>query len=120
MYFMFVTPEVSQLETSALKRVKGLRPVQGTGQEPKRDSMSVTAATFQSAMGPYVSIAELASASKATTAVLRSAKLAKVYGGGDGEGGGGDGDGGGGLGDGGGGEGEGGGGDGEGGGGDGA
>ena len=78
---------------SALKRVKGLRPpVQGAMQAPKRDSMSVMAATFQSAMGPYVSIAELASASKAKTAVLRSALLAKVYGGGrDGGDGGGDG-----------------------------
>ena len=79
MYFMFVTPEVCQLEMSALKRVKGLRPpVQGAMQAPKRDSMSVMAATFQSAMGPYVSIAELASASNSTTAVLRSALLVKM------------------------------------------
>ena len=40
--------------------------------------MSVIFETSQSAMGPYVAIAESASASKARTAVFREAVLAKV------------------------------------------
>ena len=44
---IFVTPEVSQLEMSALKFCKFW----------KRSLMSVMAETSQSAMGPYVSMA---------------------------------------------------------------
>ena len=45
--YMFVTLEVSQLETSASKFFKSL----------KRSLMSVMAETHQSAMGPYVAVA---------------------------------------------------------------
>ena len=83
--------------------------------------MSVTSETHQSAMGPYVAMAEVAFESNSVTAVFREGLLVNVWeqagglggGGGNGEGGGGDGDGGGA--DGGGGDGEGGGGDGDGG-----
>ena len=67
-WFMFVTPEVSQLEMSALKFPKPW----------KRFDMSVMAETSQSAMGPYVAMAEAASASYATTAVFRSSLLVKM------------------------------------------
>ena len=65
---MSVTPEVSQLEMSAIKFLK----------PSKRVDMSVIADTSQSAMGPYVAMAEAASASYATTAVLRSVLLVKM------------------------------------------
>ena len=45
--YMLVTPEVSQLETSALKLFKPL----------KSPLMSVMAETSQSATGPYVAMA---------------------------------------------------------------
>ena len=50
---MSVTPEVFQLEMSASKNCKPL----------KRSLMSEMAETSQSAMGPYVAMAEAASAS---------------------------------------------------------
>ena len=46
---MFVTPEVSQLETSALKFFKSL----------KSPPMSVMAETSQSAMGPHFTVASV-------------------------------------------------------------
>jgi hypothetical protein len=91
---MPVTLEVSQLEMSALKFVK----------LSKRRLMSVMAETHQSAMGPYVAMAEAAFESNSVTAVFREALLVKVWvqapvgGEGEVEGGGGEGDGGGGLG----------------------
>ena len=90
---MLVTPEVSQLDMSALK----LRWFQ---QSPP---ISVMAETSQSAMGPYVATAAVWLMSNDWTAVFREAWLVKVPGG---EGGGGVGGGGGGLGDGGGGDGD--------------
>ena len=103
---MLVTPEVSQLDMSALK----FRNSQ------KSSFMSVTSETHQSAIGPYVAMAEAASESNAWTAAFREALLVKVFlpvqatsgrlgdgGGGDGKGDGGggegEGEGGGGLGD---------------------
>ena len=102
---MLVTREVSQLDMSALK----FRNSQ------KSSFMSVTSETHQSAIGPYVAMAEAASESNAWTAAFREALLVKVFlpvqatSGRLGDGGGGDGDGGGGEGEG---EGEGGGGEG--------
>ena len=80
MPFMSVTPEVSQLETSSLKSRKC----------QKSQLMSETPETSQSAMGPYLAMAEAASLLKAWTAVSREAVLVKVPGG-DVGGGGGDG-----------------------------
>ena len=113
---MRVTPEVSQLEMSALKFFRSL----------KSPLMSVTAETSQLAMGPYVAVAAVGSALNASTAVFREALSVKVWdpwvqarvdglgdsggsegGGGEGDGGGGDGEGGGDDGEGGGGEGDG-------------
>ena len=82
---MVVTPEVSQLETSALIFFKSM----------KSSLMSVTAETSQSATGPYVAMADAGSALNAWTAAFREAVLVKVPGG-DGGGDGGDGGGGGG------------------------
>ena len=67
-WYMFVTPEVSQLEMSASKFSK-LR---------KGQLMSVMAETSQSAMGPYVAMAPAGFASKAWTAVSSSALLVKT------------------------------------------
>ena len=67
---MVVTPEVSQLETSASKFLKSW----------KSPLMSVMVETPQSAIGPYVAVAEAASASYASTAVFRSVLLVKVAG----------------------------------------
>jgi len=67
---MFVTPEVSQLETSALTLCLSL----------KRFSMSVMAETPQSAIAPYVAVAEVGLALYALTAVFSSALLVKVRG----------------------------------------
>ena len=109
-WYILVTPEVSQLEMSALKFSK----------PSKRELMSVMPETHQSAMGPYVTVAAAGLASNASTASRRMALVVKVFwivqamSGGLGEGGGGEGDGGGGLGDSDGGEGDGGGGLGEG------
>jgi hypothetical protein len=96
MRYMFVTPDVSQLEMSALKFFKSW----------KSSLMSVMAETHQSAMGPYVAMAKAAFESNSVTAVFREALLVKVWvqapgpvgGEGEVEGGGGEGDGGGGLG----------------------
>ena len=63
-----VTLDVFQLEMSELKIDK----------PEKRSLMSVTAETSQSAMGPYVAMAEAAFASNARTAVFREALLVKV------------------------------------------
>ena len=61
MKLMSVTPEVFQLEMSALKSYK-----------PKKSPlMSETAETSQSVMGPYVAMAEVAFALYAWTAVFR-------------------------------------------------
>jgi hypothetical protein len=88
MEFMFVTPDMFQLEMSALKFFKSW----------KSSLMSVMAETHQSAMGPYVAMAEAAFESNSVTAVFREALLVKVWvqapvggevGGGGGEGGGG-------------------------------
>ena len=49
--------------------------------------MSVMPETSQSAMGPYVAVAEVALASNATTANFREVYSVKVYGGGGGSGG---------------------------------
>ena len=67
---MFVTLEVSQLETSALKLFKPW----------KRERMSVTADTHQSAMGPYFAMAAVGLALYARTAVCREALVVKVAG----------------------------------------
>ena len=105
---MFVTRDVSQPEMSASKSRKF----------SKRELISVTPETHQSAMGPCFSVAEAASLSYSAAAVFREALSTKVLvqGGGGGEGGGGEGGEGGGGGEGG--EGEAGGGEGEGGSGD--
>ena len=66
--YMFVTLEVSQLETSASKFCKSL----------KIPLMSVMAETSQSAMGPYVAMAVVESTLKAWTAVSSSALLIKT------------------------------------------
>ena len=65
---MFVTPEVSHLEMSALKFFKPL----------KRRLMSVMAETSHSAMGPYVAMAAVGSALYAWTAVCREALVVKM------------------------------------------
>ena len=65
---MLVTPEVSQLEMSALKSFKSL----------KRKLMSVTPETHQSAMAPYFAVAEAWFESYSVTAVFREAWSAKV------------------------------------------
>ena len=65
---MVVTPDVSQLETSALKFVK----------PSKRELMSVMAETHQSAMRPYVAMAAAGSVLYAWTAVFREAVLVNV------------------------------------------
>ena len=94
MWLMVVTPDVSQLEMSALKLCKFR----------KRELMSVMAETHQSAMEPYVAMAKAAFELNSVTAVFREALLVKVWvqapvgSEGEVEGGGGEGDGGGGLG----------------------
>ena len=65
---MLVTPEVSQSEMSALKSFKS----------SKRELMSVTAETSQSAMGPYVAVAAVGLALNAWTAVSRAALVVKA------------------------------------------
>jgi hypothetical protein len=87
---MVVTLEVSQLEMSALKFFKLLLNSQ---------LMSLMAETHQSAMGPYVAMAEAAFESNSVIAAFREALLVKVWvqacvgevggGGGEGDGGGG-------------------------------
>ena len=67
--YMLVTPEVSQLETSALKLFKPL----------KSPLMSVMAETSQSAMRPYALIAAVGSALNDWTAVFREAPSLNVY-----------------------------------------
>ena len=67
---MVVTPEVSQLETSALKSFKSL----------KSPPMSVMAETSQSAKGPYVAVAAVGLALYACTAVFREAVVVNVAG----------------------------------------
>ena len=74
---MVVTPEVFQLETSALKFCM-----------PEKSSlMSETAETSQSAMRPYVAVAAAGSTLYAWTATFREAVLVKVKGWGGGGGG---------------------------------
>eukprot|EP00964_Phaeocystis_antarctica_P069421 scaffold42180_cov51-Phaeocystis_antarctica.AAC.3 len=64
---MVVTPEVSQLEMSALKLFK-----------PRKSSlMSVMPETHQSAMGPYFAMAEAAFEMNSVTAVFRKALVVK-------------------------------------------
>ena len=79
-FSMVVTPEVSQLEMSALKLPSSW----------KRWLMSVMPETSQLLMGPYVSSAAVTSVLYSPTAVSSSALLAKVLssrrGGGEGEG----------------------------------
>ena len=84
MLLMSMTLEVSQLDMSAVKFFKSL----------KSPLISVMAETSQSAMGPYVAIAEVAFALKARTATFRETVLVKVPGGDGGDGGDGGGDGG--------------------------
>ena len=67
---MVVTPEVSHLETSALKFFKSL----------KSSLMSVMAETSQSAMGPYVAMAVVGLALYASTAVFREALVVNMAG----------------------------------------
>ena len=84
MKLMSVTPEVSQLEMSALKDVMSL----------KSSNMSVMAETSQWLMGPYCPMAEAALLLNSWAANLSAARLAKAYAGGGeggGEGGGGEG-----------------------------
>ena len=69
-WYMLVTPEVSQLEMSALKSFKS----------SKRELMSVTAETSQSAMRPYVAMAAAGSVLYAWTAIFREAVLVNVAG----------------------------------------
>ena len=69
---MLVTPEVSQLDMSALK----LRLFQ---QSPP---ISVMAETSQSAMGPYVAVALVELALNSWTAFCRAALVVKILGGG--------------------------------------
>ena len=71
MSLMSVTPEVFQLEMSALKCCKF----------EKSPFMLEMAETSQSAMGPCSAMAEAASLLKAWTAVSREAVLVKVPGG---------------------------------------
>ena len=68
MALMSVTPEVSQLEMSALN----------WSNSEKRPDMLVTAETPQLEMGPYVAVAEPASALCASSAVLREAVSVKA------------------------------------------
>ena len=63
-----MTPDVSQLEMSALKSFKCF----------KRELMSVTAETSQSAMRPYSAVAAAGSVLYAWTAVFRAAVLVNV------------------------------------------
>ena len=77
MLLMSMTLEVSQLDMSAVKFFKSL----------KSPLISVMAETSQSAMGPYVAIADVAFALKARTATFRETVLVKVPGGDGGEGG---------------------------------
>ena len=67
---MSVTPEVSQLEISALKFFNLL----------KSPFMSVMPETSQPAMGPYVAMAAVGLALNAWTAVSREALVVKVAG----------------------------------------
>eukprot|EP00964_Phaeocystis_antarctica_P031873 scaffold18028_cov63-Phaeocystis_antarctica.AAC.1 len=62
---MFVTPEVSQLDTSALKSFKSLKTL----------LMSVMPEMSQSARGPYSAVAAVGLALNAWTAVFREAVL---------------------------------------------
>ena len=66
---MFVTPEVLQLDMSALKFPKSL----------KSPLMSVMEETSQVSMGPYVAMAQAGLALYSPTAVLRSALLVKTF-----------------------------------------
>ena len=65
---MFVTLEVSQLETSTLISFKFL----------KSPLMSVMAETSQSAMRPYVTVAAVGLTLYAWTAIFRAAVLVKA------------------------------------------
>eukprot|EP00964_Phaeocystis_antarctica_P038104 scaffold21814_cov65-Phaeocystis_antarctica.AAC.4 len=65
MLLMSVTLEVSQLDMSALKFCRS----------SKRRLMSEMAETSQSAMGPYVAMAEAGLRMNALTAILRTAVL---------------------------------------------
>ena len=78
MSFMFVTREVSQLETSALKLLKGMSELWFVQYGEKSELMSVMAETSQSAIGPYVAMASAASSLKAWAAVLRSSLLVNL------------------------------------------
>ena len=71
---MSVTPEVSQLEISASKRVKPEKSLR----------MSVMAETSQSEMGPHVAVAAVGLALNAWTAVIREALVVKIQGSGGG------------------------------------
>ena len=71
---MSVTPEVSQLETSALKF-----KVPVGGKRLKSMLMSVMPETHQSAMGPYFAMAEAAFELNSVTAVFREALVVKVF-----------------------------------------
>ena len=66
---MFVMPEVSQPEMSALNALKCL----------KSSRMLVIDKTPQPEMGPYVAVAAVALASNATTADFREVSSVKVY-----------------------------------------
>ena len=70
MYPMSVTLDVSQLDISALKR-----PM-----PEKSPFMLVTAETPQLEMGPYVAVAEAASALYSRAAVFRASKSVKAWG----------------------------------------
>ena len=67
---MVVTPEVSQLEMSALKYIKPL----------KSKLMSVTAETTQLAMAPYFAMAAVGLALYSWTAVFREAVVVNMVG----------------------------------------
>jgi len=69
MWSMSVTLEVSQLDMSALKLFK----------LAKRELMSVTAKTSQSAMGPYFTVAVATSALYSRAAVCRELLLVGAY-----------------------------------------
>ena len=73
MPFMFVTPEVSQLEMSPLKFFKLCG-----GRTVKSLLMSVMAETHQSAIRPYVAVAVVGLSLYAWTAVCREALVVKV------------------------------------------
>ena len=66
---MFVTPEVLQLDMSALKFRKSV----------KSSLMSVMSETSQVSMGPYVALAEVTLALYFSAAVLRTALLVKTF-----------------------------------------